>query len=79
MGGLLLFLISSRLQHSGDVPVNHALDLGIHYAGNTAPNPAIYIDGAAGAVADLRNFDVEAGLFHDLVSHVQDLGQDKHD
>ena len=56
-----------------------AKDVKDHHTGHPAPDPAIYIDGAAGAVADLRNFDVEAGLFHDLVSHVQDLGQDKHD
>ena len=59
--------------------VRHALDLGIHYAGNTAPNPAVDIDGAMGTSGNLRHLEIEPGPLHDPVAQEQDLGQDEHD
>ena len=50
-----------------------------HYAGNTAPNPAVDIDGAMGTPGNLRHLEIEPGPLHDPVAQEQDLGQDEHD
>ena len=70
--GNLLSLITSSFQNTGNISANHALNVCIHHAGHPAPDVAVHIDGAAGAAADLRNLDIEPGLFHDPVSQIQD-------